>query len=202
MPYSQNSELPKSVREALPDHAQSIFRHVANTEIAGGKSDAVAFAAAWSTLSRQGWAKGKDGKWQKVKKELELQGNICKTDAGQNLVFGWASVIEKDGQPVVDLQGDVIRPAELEKSAYAFVHDVRVAGEMHKRIGVGSLVESVVLTKEKQAAMGIPEDANIPVGWWIGMKVDPEVFAKVKSGEYNAFSIGGLGKRKDITSGE
>ena len=123
---------------------------------------------------------------------------ITKLDEAQNLVFGWASVIENpDGSPVVDSQGDVLLPDELEKAAYKFVLEVRKAGEMHRTIeGVGQLVESVVMTKEKRAALGIQGG---PTGWWVGFKVSPEVFAKVKSGEYPAFSIGGKGTRKEIT---
>ena len=122
---------------------------------------------------------------------------IVKADADQNMVFGWASVIEnEDGSPVVDSQGDVLRADELEKAAYKFVLEVRKAGEMHRRVeGVGELVESVVLTKAKREAMGIAPGAS---GWWVGFKVAPEIFAKVKSGEYGGFSIGGRGVRKEI----
>lgn len=122
---------------------------------------------------------------------------IVKADADQNMVFGWASVIEKeDGTPIVDSQGDVLHADELEKAAYKFVLEVRKAGEMHRTIeGVGDLVESVVLTKAKREAMGIAPGAS---GWWVGFKVAPEIFAKVKSGEYGGFSIGGRGVRKEI----
>ena len=122
---------------------------------------------------------------------------IIKADADQNMVFGWASVIENaDGTPVVDSQGDVLMPDELEKAAYKFVLEVRKAGEMHRTIeGVGQLVESVVLTKAKREAMGIAAGTS---GWWVGFKVSPEVFAKVKSGQYGGFSIGGRGMRKEM----
>jgi hypothetical protein len=122
---------------------------------------------------------------------------ILKADEDQRMVFGWASVVENaDGTPVVDSQGDVVMPEELEKSAYRFVLEVRKAGEMHRRTeGVGQLVESVVLTKAKREAMDLPPG---PASWWVGFKLSPEVFAKVKSGDYAAFSIGGRGNRKEI----
>lgn len=127
----------------------------------------------------------------------QFTATIIKTDADQNMVFGWASVIEKeDGTPIVDSQGDVLQADELEKAAYKFVLEVRKAGEMHRRIeGVGELVESVVLTKAKREAMGLTPGVS---GWWVGFKVAPEIFAKVKSGEYGGFSIGGRGLRKEI----
>lgn len=132
-----------------------------------------------------------------MKDKKEFTATIVKADADQNMVFGWASVIENaDGSPVVDSQGDVLMPDELEKAAYKFVLEVRKAGEMHRRIeGVGDLVESVVLTKAKREAMGIAPGVS---GWWVGFKVATEVFAKVKSGEYGGFSIGGRGVRKEI----
>jgi hypothetical protein len=57
------------------------------------------------------------------------------------------------------------------------------------------MVESVVFTKEKMAAMGIPEGI-VPEGWWIGYYIEEDTtWQKVKSGEYSMFSIGGRGTR-------
>ena len=197
MPYASNSELPSAVKDALPEKAQSIFRHVVNSELDMGRSDTVALQAAWSTLKRQGWEKGQDGKWKLMKGEFSAVGKITKLDKAENLVFGWASIIEDENGVVKDLQGDIIRPEELEKSAYAYVLDARIAGEMHKVMGVGNLVESMVFTKQKIEALGL-SDGSLPIGWWVGFKVDSDIFAKVESGEYTAFSIGGSGKRKVI----
>jgi hypothetical protein len=122
---------------------------------------------------------------------------IKKIDEDQRLVFGWASVVEDEhGNSVVDSQGDVIPVAELEQAAYEFVLRYRQAGEMHERAGsdVGDLVESVVLTKAKREAMGLPPG---PTGWFVGFKLAPDVFAKVKSGEYQDFSIGGACVARD-----
>jgi len=118
---------------------------------------------------------------------------VRKVDEEQRLVFGWFSVVEKDGKPVVDREGDVILAEDLEKAAYGFVLKARVAGESHVRVGVGDLVESIMFTKEKQEALGI--DLGM-VGWWGGFKVsDEEVWKAVRSGEYPMFSIGGTGNR-------
>lgn len=120
---------------------------------------------------------------------------ITKMDEDQRLVFGWASVIEEDGKPVIDQQGDIISERELENAFYGFAKDARIAGEMHDRIGVGDLVECVVFTRDKQEALGIELGK---VGAWVGFRLEPEVFAKVKSGEYRAFSIGGRGARTAV----
>lgn len=122
---------------------------------------------------------------------------IAKVEDERRLVFGWLSVASKaDGTPVVDLQGDVIAPAELEKAAYNFNLDSRRAGDMHERTqGIGRLVESCFFSPEKTKAMGLP-DGVLPTGWWVGFRIDDDAtWAKVKDGTYRAFSIGGKGTR-------
>lgn len=131
--------------------------------------------------------------------ETSIKGRIVvqKSDDEKRLVFGWASVAqEEDGSTLVDLAGDVIEPEVLEQAAYDFVMLYREGGEMHERGGCATLVESIVFTPDKKAALGIPDDA-LPVGWWIGFKVtDDEVWEKVKSGEYPMFSIEGTAVRE------
>ena len=122
--------------------------------------------------------------------EIKLVAEIVSKDEDQQLIFGWASVVEEGGNAVVDSQGDIISESELEKAFYDFVLNSRNAGEMHMRKDAGSLIECIVFTKEKQAALGI--DLGL-IGAWVGFKVDAESFAKVKEGTYKMFSIGGKG---------
>lgn len=108
----------------------------------------------------------------------------------QNLIFGWASVVTKGGKLVVDKQGDVIEPEELEKAAYDFVLEARDHGHMHQTVGTGRMVESMMFTAEKQAALGVALGFE---GWWVGFKVDSDtVWQAHKRGELPEFSIGGL----------
>ncbi|MDR3149550.1 MAG: XkdF-like putative serine protease domain-containing protein [Oscillospiraceae bacterium] len=122
---------------------------------------------------------------------------VTKSDDDKRLVFGWASVaVRVDGEQITDYQEDVIDAADLEAAAYDFTADFGTAGEMHQRGGVGRLVESVVFTKEKSDAMGIPPDVMPQGGWWVGFRIsDGEVWAKIKSGEYSMFSIEGEAER-------
>lgn len=123
---------------------------------------------------------------------------VMKTDEDQNLVFGWANIVEKDGTVVTDKQGDQIDIADLERAVYDYALFKREAGEMHERTtGVGQMVESLVMTVEKQKALGIPEGST-PLGWFVGFKLATDVFAKVKDGTYPMFSIGGLALREEI----
>lgn len=147
---------------------------------------------------RERW---KEESEQMSKKEVTKKSadfTIYKADEDKRLVFGWASIaITVDGQELEDRQHDMIDPEDLEDAAYEYVLNFRDTGEEHlpgyrKR---GKLVESVVLTKEKQRAMGIP-DGVMPVGWWIGFKIeDDDTWNRVKNGTYKMFSIEGKAQR-------
>ena len=105
---------------------------------------------------------------------------------------------DEGGNQTEDHSGDQLEPEELESAAYQFVELYREGGEMHERGGCAVLVESMVFTKEKQQALGIP-DGTLPVGWWIGFKVtDEDVWSKVKNGTYPMFSIEGTAIREEI----
>ena len=127
---------------------------------------------------------------------------IQKADDDKRLAFGWASAAATiNGETVEDCVGDIIDVEELEQAAYNFVELYREGGEMHERGGCAVLVESVIFTPEKIAAMGIPE-GTVPTGWWIGFKVtDDDVWAKVKDGTYPMFSIEGEAVRVPEAAG-
>jgi hypothetical protein len=128
---------------------------------------------------------------------------IVKTDDEQRLVFGWASVAAlADGALLEDHQGDVIEPAELERAAYDFAEHHRAINEMHAGADVGALVESFVVTPDKLAAMGFPPEVakGMGVRHWIGARVSPEVFAKVKAGQLRMFSIEGTALREEVAA--
>ena len=126
---------------------------------------------------------------------------VMKSDDDKRLVFGWANVaVRVDGEQIVDWQQDASDVAELENAAYEYVARFGTAGEMHRRGGVGKVIESIVFTKEKAIALGIPPDI-LPEGWWIGFKItDDEVWEKIKNGEYTMFSIEGKAIREPITT--
>ena len=127
---------------------------------------------------------------------------ITKADEDKRLVFGWALVsADKDGNKLIDHQGDMVDPDDLEEGAYEYVLNFRDAGEEH--IGTlrkkARMVESCVFTPEKMKAIGIPE-GTIPVGWWIGFYVDDDTtWERIKSGKYKMFSIEGKAVREPVT---
>lgn len=124
-------------------------------------------------------------KIEKIQKERQIAFGYClfSTDA--------------DGERVVDLQGDCITPEELENIAYNYVRNHRDVGQMHITSGEGCVVESFVSTPDKLQAMGIKD--KLPIAWWVGLYIeDPDVWEKVKSGEYKAFSIEGEAERVEV----
>ena len=138
--------------------------------------------------------------------KFEFNAEIAKVDDEKRQVFGIFSLVEKNGDTVVDSEGDVIATSELEKAAYNHVLHARIAGENHIRKGVGTLIESFMFTDEKRDALvkalavsGIVAKVDIPaVFWWGGYHVhDDKVWKAVKEGEYTSFSIGGSANREE-----
>ena len=130
------------------------------------------------------------GTLTKVAPAWEVPLEVRKVDPDQQMIFGWASVVTKDGKPIVDKQGDIIPVDELERAFYHYVLFSRNQGHMHTKTGVGRLIECMVFTAEKQKALGI--DLGME-GAWVGFLVDdPEVWAAHKRGELPELSIGGF----------
>lgn len=198
--YARVSELPKPVRDALPDAALQIFRNVVNAQLNRGLPEDKAFASAWAALKRAGWNKPESGEvWTRTRKDGENMYEIAKIDDERRLVFGWANVsVRKDGEQIVDLQDDMIDPEDLEDAIYAFNLEFRKAGVNHTGGTIGDLVESFVVTPEKLVAMGLASDA-LPIGAWVGFRLDDEdTWQLVKSGTYGCFSIQGRAVREPV----
>jgi hypothetical protein len=134
--------------------------------------------------------------WSPPSEEGGFTETILKRDDEKRLVWGWASVIEENGEVVVDVQGDVLDEGELMTAAHDFVTEARAGKLMHQGRRIGRVVESLVFTKALQKALGIDLGK---VGWFICMKVeDDRVWAAVKDGTLRAFSIGGSSRRVKI----
>jgi cation transport regulator len=64
MPYPQLEDLPESIKNHLPKHAQEIFRAAFNNALEEYKEEEAAFKVAWSAVKRD-YKKGEDGNWHK-----------------------------------------------------------------------------------------------------------------------------------------
>lgn len=131
-----------------------------------------------------------------LKMTKNIEGKILKADDEQRMVYGWASVITENGEPVVDRQDDMVEADTLVKAVNEFMEHVRVGKAMHTGDQVGTVVHSLPITKEIGDSLGIQSDRE---GWVVAYKVfDDDVWAMVKSGELAAFSIGGKAIKEEI----
>jgi len=141
--------------------------------------------------------------YSNVMKAEEWTGKITKVEnvvPDLQVVYGWASVIEKDGHVVTDSQGDRISEAEMIQAAHNYMLKSRVGGLMHWQgdsgpLRGGEIVESLLFTRDLQKALGIDLKK---VGWLIGYKVSDDLWPLVKEGRLPMFSIGGSGLRVPV----
>lgn len=117
---------------------------------------------------------------------------FTKVDEDKRLVGGWVSIIHDGTAHVEDTQGDIIHVEDLREAVHDFAA-VRVGKAMHAGTQVSELVEIVIVDDDFRKALGAPPG---PTGAWAVWKVkDDATWAKVKSGEFAGFSIGGSGTR-------
>lgn len=64
MPYQKINDLPESIQEHLPKHAQEIFRAAFNSALEEYGEEERAFRVAWAAVKRD-YDKGDDGNWHK-----------------------------------------------------------------------------------------------------------------------------------------
>lgn len=64
MPYTANNELPDTVKDNLPEHAQTIFRKAFNSAHEEYGNEEQAFKVAWSAV-KQEYEKDDNGHWTK-----------------------------------------------------------------------------------------------------------------------------------------
>lgn len=128
--------------------------------------------------------------------EKNVRIDVIKVNDAQQLIFGWACIVATaDGTPVVDAHDDIIEEVELEYAVYDYVKHSGAAGVEHKYMYEGVLVESMVFTKEKTTAIGIP-DGTLPTGWWVGFYIySRDLYEACKNGDFGEFSIGGKAVR-------
>lgn len=75
MPYKTINDLPDSVQDVLPKHAQDIYKEAFNSSYqqyqdsqdrrGDETQETVAHKVAWSAVKKAGYSKGDDYKWHK-----------------------------------------------------------------------------------------------------------------------------------------
>lgn len=124
---------------------------------------------------------------------------IAKSDDAQQIVFGWANIaVTKSGEQTIDHHADLIDPDDLESAAYDFMLNARVSGEDHAGDVDATCIESVVFTKQKAAAMGIPDGIVPDAGWWVGFHIpDHDAYVRARDSK-TMFSIEGTAVREPV----
>lgn len=138
--------------------------------------------------------------------KIHVEIDKAATEPTQRKVWGWASVTEKNGVPVVDGQNDVIDSSEMQRAVHEWIMSDgptngipgRTMGDSHRRIGIGKICDSIFFTDAIKKALNV-EDRITNTGWYIGAHVDdPKTWADVESGRLRAFSIGAKAFREPM----
>lgn len=131
-----------------------------------------------------------------TKTDFESRGEVTKMDDDKRIVYGYASVISKNGEPIVDRQGDIITAEELEKAASEFMLNSRIGKTMHFGEPTTTIIHSFPMTDEIKKAYQIESPYE---AWLIAVKVhDDATWDMVKKGQLKDFSIGGVATRREL----
>lgn len=130
-----------------------------------------------------------------VEKSLEFA--VRKTDDAAQMVYGWANVAAlPNGEPLIDLQGDLIPLPILEEAMYEYAKSSRGLNFMHEGPVRGQLVEMLMFTPEKIAMLGLPAE-SVPLGAFVSYHIpDAADYRLAKVQKYFAFSIEGTCERE------
>jgi len=135
--------------------------------------------------------KDMEGETLGVGKEEASEMELLKVDDFKQIVYGVFLVPEK-----ADHHGDVISEEDIEKVAHGFLVEYRTIDEMHKNVIQAEIVESAISWADNIKYYG----KKLKKGTWFGaIKIkDKDVWGKVLSGEYKAFSVRIAGVREPI----
>lgn len=125
--------------------------------------------------------------------EIALTARIVK--ASDELVWGWAFVSQLNGEPYVDLQGDILDEESMLEVAKDFMSGARALDTQHDERATGEVVFGLPMTADIAKAFGIETTTH---GFMVAVRPAPDVMAKIKDGTYTGFSLGGLGTREPI----
>ncbi len=110
MPYSSISELPSSVKDNLPKHAQEIFLSAFNSAYEKYKDEERAFKIAWGAVKNAGYEKVGDT-WKKTG-NMQIISNAEVMNAEHDVI------LQKLNQTLHYKDGDVFYPVQLFRETY------------------------------------------------------------------------------------
>lgn len=146
-----------------------------------------------------------------VQKKKTHAVKICKADESKRIVYG---VVLDPYLKGGDTQGDVIPPADVEKTAHDFMKNSRMISIDHARPAdadvqvIESFIEQYPSQDDYRKAMaGEPHavsrrsyggDVLHSGAWVLGTQLNDELWGKFKSGELQSYSIEGFGTRSPL----
>ena len=135
------------------------------------------------------------------RRDIQLKGTrLAKAEDGEARIVK-ASDDERTITAVVlrpnmeDTQGDIVPPEDVRAAAHYYLEKARVLGLRHKDGIAGAVLESYIAPVDFDLGAG-----QVKAGDWVMVvRIDSEaVWADVKAGKLNAFSIGGYGTRQEV----
>lgn len=97
LPYATPSELPETVRSALPREAQEIFIAAFNSAYdESGGDEETSMETAWAAVKRAGYEKREDGAWVQASEDMSYRGLIQMDD--------WYTGMPESGPLVSEIQ--------------------------------------------------------------------------------------------------
>ena len=134
---------------------------------------------------------------------IPVRGRVAKGDICR--VYGYASTsVNSDGSLVVDHQGDIIPPDELEAAVTGFLRSAAATNVEHQGPDVGRVIETALITPERLESYGLAIDKRSPhpapqVGWLVGFEVvDADAARAVRKGDLVELSIEGSADREPV----
>ena len=163
---------------AMP-HPHAVLKHGDSGEVSR-KGQQLGRALTAQGLNNCGCNRGFVGK--------EIRCSIFKADVERRLVY--SVIAESD---ISDAQGDVMSAETIEEMAHNYMLNSRKFDERHDWRAIDAAIVESWIQRVDTILFGEPIKA---ISWVIGVKVFADrIWAKVKSGEYRSFSIGGRGLR-------
>lgn len=130
-----------------------------------------------------------------MQKSIDFE--VAKVDNQLGLVFGYAIVCKENGDDYFDTQHDHIPEDVMLEGTFDYMGGDRIAKDSHRGDAIGQVVYGFPLTTDIAKALNISAPRT---GFIIGMRPRSDVLEKFHSGEYTGFSIGGRGRRAEITA--
>jgi hypothetical protein len=142
---------------------------------------------------------------------------IAKADPVKRIVYGVVlDPYGNSGKPEFDAHNDWTPPEEVEKTAHGFLKGPRTVGIQHRKKANADVVESWVESYPSRAdylkacrgedhriyARKFGDDVLHSGAWVIGVQLGDDEWKQYEDGKLNAFSPGGFGARRKMTSKE